>query len=91
MTLRDGSVLLTVTKSDGSEYSVVAEQVIAAVPPRLLAKISFTPDLTPDTLQRWRDAATWMAPHAKFIAAYERPFWREAGLSGRTKLRWSAD
>ncbi len=25
---------------------------------------------------------TWMAPHAKFFAVYERPFWREKGLSG---------
>jgi monoamine oxidase len=23
-----------------------------------------------------------MAPHAKFFAMYERPFWRDAGLSG---------
>ena len=42
------------------------------------------PDLTPDTLQRWRDAATCMALHAKFIATYARPFWREAFVIGAT-------
>lgn len=82
MALRDGTALLTATRPDGSEYCVAAMQVIAAVPPRLLANVSFTPDLNSDTLQRWREAATWMAPHAKFIAIYDRPFWREAGLSG---------
>ena len=26
---------------------------------------------------------TWMAPHAKAVALYDSPFWRENGLSGR--------
>jgi len=29
-----------------------------------------------------RAIPTWMAGHAKVIAIYERPFWREAGLCG---------
>ncbi|HEX7985505.1 MAG TPA: FAD-dependent oxidoreductase, partial [Duganella sp.] len=26
--------------------------------------------------------ATWMAPHAKYVAIYDEPFWRAQGLSG---------
>ncbi len=28
-----------------------------------------------------------MAPHAKFFAIYDRPFWREAGLSGAAQSK----
>ena len=44
--------------------------------------MAFTPALEPATARLWRETATWMAPHAKFFALYERAFWREAGLSG---------
>jgi monoamine oxidase len=82
MTLGDGCALLTISRPDGSQYSVAAKQVIAALPPRLLANVSFTPAVDSSVVRHWRETATWMAPHAKFIALYERPFWREAGLSG---------
>ena len=82
MRLGDGRVLLTISRPDGSEYSVGAKQVIAALPPRLLANVCFTPAIESTMMRHWREAATWMAPHAKFIALYERPFWRDAGLSG---------
>lgn len=82
MVLGATNVRLTIVKADGAEYALVADQVIAAAPPRLLAKISFFPAVDPATAQRWRETATWMAPHAKFFAVYDRPFWRDAGLSG---------
>ena len=81
-------ITLTITQADGSEDMVVVDQVIAAIPPRLLAKISFEPAVDPATARRWRETATWMAPHAKFFAVYDRPFWRYAGLSG-TALRFA--
>ncbi|MFP5405093.1 MAG: flavin monoamine oxidase family protein, partial [Gammaproteobacteria bacterium] len=60
-----------------------ARDVILAAPPRVLADaLSFDPPLDPATLARWRGTATWMAPHAKLFALYDRPFWRDAGLSG---------
>ena len=63
--------------------SLIARRVIAAVPPRVLeATVSFTPEQDAATARRWRETPTWMAPHAKFFALYDRPFWREAGLSG---------
>ncbi|WP_338662446.1 FAD-dependent oxidoreductase [Pararoseomonas sp. SCSIO 73927] len=81
--LGDAGVTLRVVRSDGGEEALTADQVIVAVPPRLLeATVAFTPALAPEVVRRWRDAATWMAPHAKFLALYDRPFWRDAGLSG---------
>lgn len=82
LSLGPADVTLTTADADGSENSLVADQVIAAVPPRLLAQVSFSPPVDPAALQRWRETPTWMAPHAKFFAVYDRPFWRDAGLSG---------
>lgn len=82
MTLSATGVTLMLARTDGSEQTLTAEQVIAAAPPRLLERIGFSPALEATTAQRWRETPTWMAPHAKFFALYDRPFWREAGLSG---------
>ncbi|HEU4534649.1 MAG TPA: FAD-dependent oxidoreductase [Polyangiaceae bacterium] len=62
--------------------------VLLALPPRLAATtLAFTPPL-PDALARaWQDAATWMAPHAKYVAVYDEPFWRGRGLSGEARSR----
>lgn len=83
LTLQEDGVTLTVALADGSNDTVIAAQVIAALPPRLLeATVTFAPALDPVTAERWHATGTWMAPHAKFFAFYDRPFWREAGLSG---------
>lgn len=79
---RDG-VLLTMRDAAGRVETAHARQIVAALPPRILqATIAFNPLQEPATQQRWRHTPTWMAPHAKFIAIYDRPFWREAGFSG---------
>lgn len=81
--LRDGHARLAIEHAGGGSESITAAQVIAALPPRLLeANMDFDPGIDADTRLRWRDTPTWMAPHAKFVALYDRPFWREAGLSG---------
>jgi monoamine oxidase len=81
--LEEGRAALTIRRPDGSEDALVADQVIAALPPRLIeATITLAPVIEPATRRRWRDTATWMAPHAKFFALYDRPFWRGVGLSG---------
>ena len=83
MALRSDLVELTIRHDDDATETLAADHVIAAVPPRLLeATVSFTPALEPAIARRWRDTPTWMAPHAKFFALYDRPFWREDGLSG---------
>ena len=83
MTLTDGAIRLALVAPDGSGSEIAAGQVIAALPPRLLeATVAFAPAVDPATAAQWRDTPTWMAPHAKVLAVYDRPFWREAGFSG---------
>ncbi len=53
-----------------------------ALPPRLAAAIQFSPSLPKHDLQGLMAVPTWMAAHAKYVARYAEPFWREAGLSG---------
>jgi len=52
------------------------------LPPRLLAALQFTPALPTDALRDLAAIPTWMAGHAKLVAVYDTPFWRDAGLSG---------
>lgn len=63
-----------------------AGQVLLALPPRLIASgLTFAPPLPQSLAREWRDTATWMAAQAKYVAVYERPFWREQGLSGEAR------
>ncbi|WP_396333569.1 flavin monoamine oxidase family protein [Burkholderia anthina] len=60
--------------------------VLLAVPPRLAEeRIGFAPALPAPLARQWRHTATWMAPHAKYVALYRTPFWREHGLSGEAR------
>lgn len=78
LTLQNG--VLTVATTTGP---LTAGHVVLALPPRLLAAtIPLTPAPEDPILRRWQRTPTWMAPHAKFFALYDRPFWRDAGLSG---------
>ncbi|MEM9063189.1 MAG: NAD(P)/FAD-dependent oxidoreductase [Pseudomonadota bacterium] len=64
-------------------FSVRAEHIVLAVPPRVLARdVTFSPALPGDLISAFRLVPTWMAGHAKLIAIYDRPFWRDMGLSG---------
>ena len=49
-----------------------------ALPPRLIAGIQFTPGLLQPELQQLMAVPTWMAAHAKYVARYAKPFWRDA-------------
>ncbi len=75
--------------TDGSAPEVLsADRMIMAVPPRIAAaSIEWKPDLPPELHLALRSVPTWMAPHAKVVATYETPFWRERGLSGRIASR----
>lgn len=59
------------------------EHVILAIPPRLVSRISFQPELSETTKSKLANTPTWMAGQAKVLAVYDRPFWREKGLSGQ--------
>ena len=83
MRLAEGAVELTVQGAEQGHETITAKHVIAALPPRLLAEtVRLSPAPEPETLRLWRGTPTWMAPHAKFFALYDRPFWREDGFSG---------
>jgi len=63
-----------------------AKQVLLAMPPRLAEdSITFSPTLPRALARQWRRTPTWMAPHAKYLALYDTPFWREQGLSGEVR------
>ncbi|WP_106122072.1 flavin monoamine oxidase family protein [Nesterenkonia sandarakina] len=60
--------------------TVRAREVIIAVPPNLYSRISFEPPLP--RLQHQMHQHQSMGQVIKVHAVYDRPFWREAGLSG---------
>ncbi len=75
--ITDHSTHLSVTTNRGE---FLGKHVIAALPPRLLARsIQVDDPLT----QIWRRVPTWMADIAKVVAVFDAPVWRSAGLSGR--------
>jgi monoamine oxidase len=78
-TAQDG---VQVSTTDGRILS--GAHAIIALPPRVAAgTIIWTPALPEPLDQVLQMMPTWMAPHAKVVAIYDRPFWRERGLSGR--------
>ncbi|CAM4030052.1 flavin monoamine oxidase family protein [Mesobacillus thioparans] len=80
----DDQVTIEAEEFNGKKMSIRAEAVILALPPRIVAdRIDFSPSLPVDVLASLRDKPTWMAGQAKAVAVYERPFWREEGLSGQ--------
>lgn len=81
-----GHVELDSEDAAGHATTWRAQHVLLAMPPRLVAHaIGFAPALPPALARQWRATATWMAPHAKYLAIYDKPFWREAGLSGEAR------
>ncbi len=79
-------VELTVDDDDGNATTWQTEQVLLALPPRLaVTRLQFEPPLPTDLARRWQATPTWMAPHAKYVAVYRSPFWREQGLSGSAR------
>ncbi|MET1019965.1 MAG: FAD-dependent oxidoreductase, partial [Microterricola sp.] len=76
---QDESGVVVGTRS-GREFA--AEQVIVALPPTLAGRLNYEP-----ILPSWRDQLTQRVPAGsvfKLHLVYERPFWRDAGLSGQS-------
>lgn len=70
----------------GDLHSLCVDQVLLAIPPRLAEEgITFSPELPASLARQWRNTGTWMAPHAKYVAIYDAPFWRDQGLSGEAR------
>ena len=72
------ALLLSTAHPELSSYS----HIWLAIPPRLASRIAFTPRLSGHSLGQLSSVPTWMAAHAKYVARYKHPFWRERGLSG---------
>lgn len=81
-TLRDG---VEVVLQNGD--IIKGKQVIMALPPRVAAGLAYEPALPAGALDAMRTTPTWMGGQAKFVAVYDRPFWREKGLSGDAMSR----
>lgn len=58
------------------------DDVILAIPPRLVAEVAIEPALSAQTRKALKTTPTWMASQAKALIVYETKFWREEGLSG---------
>lgn len=67
---------------------ITAKHVVLALPPRVAAMLAFDPVLPADAMQAMMAVPTWMAGQAKAVAVYDRPFWREGGLSGDAMSRY---
>lgn len=78
-----GAIAIDTKLADGKEEKVSASAIILALPPRIAAQhIEFSPSLPPDVMTDLLNKPAWMAGQAKVVAVYDRPFWRDAGLSG---------
>ena len=75
--LEQGDGVVTVRAGDRGWR---ARRSVVALAPTLLGRISFTPGL-PDPLRRHVDRSR-MGDYSKYVAIYEKPWWREAGLCG---------
>jgi monoamine oxidase len=81
----DGGVRVAATTPTGAPTETV-DAVVLAVPPRLSAfAIRFQPPPPSAVLEAMRAMPTWMSHTGKAAVTYERPFWRDRGLSGRVK------
>ncbi|CAM3295880.1 FAD-dependent oxidoreductase [Filibacter tadaridae] len=86
---KEGMITLDAALGNGKEKRIHASAVILALPPRIAAHhIAFSPSLPAELMTSLMDKPTWMAGQAKAVAIYERPFWREDGLSGQV-MSWS--
>ena len=82
LTLQPDGVHLEVL-GEGLAQTWHAQHVLLALPPRLAATaLRFNPALPQALYRAWQHTPTWMAPHAKYLAVFDRPFWRDAGLAG---------
>ena len=65
------------------DKSYEADYIISTLPPRVAAQnITYQPPLPQVVETTLTNTPTWMGHTAKCVMTFERPFWREADLSG---------
>ncbi|MEM7291565.1 MAG: FAD-dependent oxidoreductase, partial [Pseudomonadota bacterium] len=87
--------VIEITRSDdlfhiqcSKRGTITAKKMVAAAPLRVMAEsIDWSGLLNDDTLLKMQETPTWMATQAKVTILYDKPFWREKGLSGRVASR----
>jgi len=85
---RTGAGIQARLDTAGRSWSVSARRVVLALPPRIAAStIEFSPPLPDVARQAMEAIPTWMAGQAKIVTVYDRPVWRENGLSGDAMSR----
>lgn len=67
---------------ESSNESFHCDKVVVCVPPQLASSIEFSIDLPSELQALFPTVQTWMAGSIKFVLEYDRPFWRDKGLSG---------
>lgn len=68
-------------RSSAGEYRF--DEVIVALAPRLvLESLAFSPPLSSELQECFKEIPTWMGNSAKCVIEFREPFWRERGLSG---------
>lgn len=78
-----GEMTVEVERNDRTIELIKASNIVLALPPRLVARhIQFSPELPANLLADISEKPTWMGSQAKAVAVFDRPFWRESGLSG---------
>jgi len=88
--LTDGGTYVDLEfKTEQGHAHYQAQQVVLAVPPRLLAdSVVFEPVLAPNLRRLMQDTPTWMAGQAKAMLVYREAFWRHQGYSGNAWLHY---
>jgi len=72
-----------IANSNERQLDVFSQYAVLALPPRVTVEsIQFSPELGNETISKLRSVPTWMAAEAKFVAVYDKPFWRHRHLSG---------
>ncbi|EGG31861.1 flavin monoamine oxidase family protein [Paenibacillus sp. HGF5] len=85
---KGGAITIEAELADGERRQISASAVILALPPRIVARhMEFSPPLPPELITDLVNKPTWMAGQAKAVVIYDRPFWRELGLSGFASSR----
>lgn len=59
-----------------------ANKVIVTIPPKLATGLTYAPELPPYLEKAMKETHTWMSNAIKVGLTFDRPFWREKGLSG---------
>lgn len=78
-----GAMTVEANVGGGTRKKISASAVILSLPPRVVVRhIEFSPSLPPNLMTYLGNKPTWMAGQAKVVVIYDRPFWREVGLSG---------